>query len=88
MSICRTRDSDESAPSAGQQREQHSSDEKSQSTDCSDRIFPTSDGDVKRDVDNTGDYDGPPGMQPAGVIEVVCITAEDYLCITINIMIV
>jgi len=63
----RSRDSDGSASRGSQEREYRRSDEKAQS----DRPFRTSDSrEERRGNDRNGEYDGPSGMQPDGLIEV------------------
>lgn len=64
----RSRDSDGSASRGSQEREYRRSDEKAQS---SDRPFRTSDSreDRRGGSDRNGEYDGPSGMQPDGLIE-------------------
>jgi len=70
--MIRSRDSDGSASRGSQEREYRRSDDKAQS---SDRPFRTSDSREERrgDNDRNGEYDGPSGMQPDGLIEVLIL---------------
>jgi len=72
LTCVRSRDSDGSASRGSQEREYRRSDEKAQS---SDRPYKTSDSREERrgggGNDRNGEYDGPSGMQPDGLIEVL-----------------